>query len=548
MRENTGKVVLVGAGPGDTGLLTLKGEKYIKQADCLVYDRLSSPEFLSMAKAGCELIYVGKENHKHVMKQDAINELLYEKSKYHELVVRLKGGDPYVFGRGGEEALYLVDRNVEVEVVPGVSSSVAALAAAGIPITHRGIAKGFQVITAHSRKDEEADIDYSLLTDETITCVFLMGLAHVKSIAAGLMKAGRRADTPAAVISNGTLAAQRKCIGTLADIGEKIEEAKLTSPAIIVVGDVVSLNDRLDFFEKRPLFGRKITVPYIEAMPENIEAGAKDDGRKFEGSKALKNSNNNIKTNELIAKLQQLGADVTPVKTGIINPIIIPEFADKVRSADWIVFTSKNGVRSFFYNLDLAGADIRIIANARFAVVGKATEKELAKHHINADIIPAEQTGKGLADAMKLCMPYVYGKSDEDTFDLGKNSTLDLSNGNISDKMCKVCIFSAKEASPDLEAGLKEICELEKIDAYVNEQAYESIPESIGNMVSEAVFTSASNVERFFHMLPENAYVETAYSIGEKTTAALEQHNVREILQADDSSYEALVDTICYKA
>lgn len=509
MRENTGKVVLVGAGPGDTGLLTLKGEKYIKQADCLVYDRLSSPEFLSMAKAGCELIYVGKENHKHVMKQDAINELLYEKSKYHELVVRLKGGDPYVFGRGGEEALYLVDRNVEVEVVPGVSSSVAALAAAGIPITHRGIAKGFQVITAHSRKDEEADIDYSLLTDETITCVFLMGLAHVKSIAAELMKAGRRSDTPAAVISNGTLAAQRKCIGTLADIGEKIEEAKLTSPAIIVVGDVVSLNDRLDFFEKRPLFGRKIIVPYI-------------------------------KTNELIAKLQQLGADVTPVKTGIINPIIIPEFADKARSADWIVFTSKNGVRSFFYNLELAGADIRLIANARFAVVGKATEKELAKHHIKADIIPAEQTGKGLADAMKLCMPYVYGESDEDTFDLG--------NGNISDKMCKVCIFSAKEASPDLEAGLKEICELEKIDAYVNEQAYESIPESIGNIVSEAVFTSASNVERFFHMLPENAYVETAYSIGEKTTAALEQHNVREILQADDSSYEALVDAICYKA
>lgn len=500
MRENTGKVVLVGAGPGDTGLLTLKGEKYIKQADCLVYDRLSSPEFLSMAKAGCELIYVGKENHKHVMKQDAINELLYEKSKCHELVVRLKGGDPYVFGRGGEEALYLVERNVDVEVVPGVSSSVAALAAAGIPITHRGIAKGFQVITAHSRKDEEADIDYSLLTDETITCVFLMGLAHVKSIAAGLIKAGRRVDTPAAVISNGTLAAQRKCIGTLADIGEKIEKAKLTSPAIIVVGDVVSLNDRLDFFEKRPLFGRKITVPYI-------------------------------KTNELIEKLQQLGADVISVKTGIIKPIIIPDFANKVRSADWIVFTSKNGVRSFFYNLELAGADIRLIANAMFAVVGKATEKELTKHHIKADIIPMEQTGKGLADAMKLCMPYAYGESD----------------GNISDKMCKVCIFSAKEASPDLEAGLKEICELEKIDAYVNEQAYESISESIGNMVSEAVFTSASNVERFFHMLPENAYVETAYSIGEKTTAVLEQHNVREILQADDSSYEALVDKISYK-
>lgn len=499
MRENTGKVVLVGAGPGDTGLLTLKGEKYIKQADCLVYDRLSSPQLLSMAKAGCELIYVGKENHKHVMKQDAINELLYEKSKCHELVVRLKGGDPYVFGRGGEEALYLVERNVDVEVVPGVSSSVAALAAAGIPITHRGIAKGFQVITAHSRKDEEADIDYSLLTDETITCVFLMGLAHVKSIAAGLIKAGRRADTPAAVISNGTLAAQRKCIGTLADIGEKIEKAKLTSPAIIVVGDVVSLNDRLDFFEKRPLFGRKITVPYIETM-----AG----------------------TNELISKLQQLGADITPVKTGIIKPIIIPDFINKIKSADWILFTSKNGVKSFFYNLDLAGADIRLIANARFAVVGKATEKELAKHHIKADLIPAEQTGKGLAEEVKFYMQDDY---------------------KLSNKKSKVCIFSAKEASPDLEAGLKGICELEKIDAYVNEKAYESIPESIGNMVSEAVFTSASNVDRFFGMLPENTCVETAYSIGEKTTAALEQYNVGKVLQADDSSYEALVDKIYNK-
>lgn len=499
MRENTGKVVLVGAGPGDTGLLTLKGEKYIKQADCLVYDRLSSPQLLSMAKAGCELIYVGKENHKHVMKQDAINELLYEKSKCHELVVRLKGGDPYVFGRGGEEALYLVERNVDVEVVPGVSSSVAALAAAGIPITHRGIAKGFQVITAHSRKDEEADIDYSLLTDETITCVFLMGLAHVKSIAAGLIKAGRRADTPAAVISNGTLAAQRKCIGTLADIGEKIEKAKLTSPAIIVVGDVVSMNDRLDFFEKRQLFGRKITVPYIETM-----AG----------------------TNELISKLQQLGADVTPVKTGIIKPIIIPDFINKIKSADWILFTSKNGVRSFFYNLDLAGADIRLIANARFAVVGKATEKELAKHHIKADLIPAEQTGKGLAEEVKFYMQDDY---------------------KLSNKKSKVCIFSAKEASPDLEAGLKGICELEKIDAYVNEQAYESISESIGNSISEAVFTSASNVDRFFDMLPENTCVETAYSIGEKTTAALEQYNVGKVLQADDSSYEALVDKISNK-
>ena len=152
-----GKVVLVGAGPGDEGLLTLKGEKYIKEADCLVYDRLSLPKPLELAKFTCELIYVGKENHKHVMKQESINELLFQKSNEYPLVVRLKGGDPYVFGRGGEEALYLTDKNVRVEVVPGVSSSVAALADAGIPITHRGIAKGFNVITAHSRKDERSE-------------------------------------------------------------------------------------------------------------------------------------------------------------------------------------------------------------------------------------------------------------------------------------------------------------------------------------------------------------------------------------------------------
>lgn len=172
-----GKVILVGAGAGDTGLLTIKGKKYIEEADCIIYDRLASPELLGMAKHGCECIYVGKENHKHIMKQDAINELLYKKSREYSLVVRLKGGDPYVFGRGGEEALYLRKKKIDIEVVPGVSSVVAALADAGIPITHRGIAKGFQVITAHSKKDEEAQIDYTLLTDESMTCVFRMDLA-----------------------------------------------------------------------------------------------------------------------------------------------------------------------------------------------------------------------------------------------------------------------------------------------------------------------------------------------------------------------------------
>ncbi len=499
-----GKVVLVGAGPGDPGLLTLEGEKYIRQADCLVYDRLSSPELLSMAKSRCERIYVGKENHKHVLKQEAINELLYEKAKGHELVVRLKGGDPYVFGRGGEEAMYLLERQVEVEVVPGVSSAVAALADAGIPITHRGVAKGFQVITAHSRKDQEADIDYSLLTDPTITCVFLMGLAHVASIAQGLMKAGRNPSTPAAVISNGTLANQRKCVGTLLDIGDKIQEAKLVSPSIIVVGDVVALSHSLNFFEKRPLFGRKIALPYIESME----------------------AMGTLESNDLIAKLQNLGAEVKAIKTGRIKSILIPDFVEKIKEADWILFTSKNGVRAFFYNLENAKADIRGIGGAKFGVVGKATARELEAHYIYPDLIPEPQTGAGLALALK------------DAIDYADDRTQNL----------KVCIFGAKEAAGDLEAGLSGSFQVEKIDAYVNEDIRNSVDEalreSLEDPIKEVVFTSASNVNRFFQRMPEGLKVERAYSIGEKTTATLESYPVGEIVEAETCSYEALIDLI----
>ena len=545
MRENTGKVVLVGAGPGDTGLLTLKGEKYIKQADCLVYDRLSSPEFLSMAKAGCELIYVGKENHKHVMKQDAINELLYEKSKYHELVVRLKGGDPYVFGRGGEEALYLVDRNVEVEVVPGVSSSVAALAAAGIPITHRGIAKGFQVITAHSRKDEEADIDYSLLTDETITCVFLMGLAHVKSIAAGLMRAGRREDTPIAVISNGTLPTQNKCVGTLKNIVAKMKEAHLKSPAIIVAGDVVNMSDELDFFEKRPLFGRKFIVPYIEdmggaepqncdvsLMPVRFEAGVLPQDMIRYGIQGY--------GNRIVSSLEDLGADVLSLKVGRIQPVVINDFERQICSADWLIFTSKNGVKSFFYNMKHAGMDVRKLADCKFAVVGKHTAEELEKHNIYPDFIPDTATGESLA--REFCKKILQSdKASIVNQNLHKNADNDVT--------VRVCLLAAREASTDVESILGNRCDFHKITAYENKalpilnDIFEPIMVSDGREI-EAVFTSASNVRRMYGALPEQLVISKAYSIGEKTTSALKEQKAGQIIEAEECSYEAILKEI----
>lgn len=540
-----GKVILAGAGPGDTGLLTLKAYKYIREADCLVYDRLMSPKLLELARTDCELIYVGKENHKHVVNQDGINEILFQKSKQHELVLRLKGGDPYVFGRGGEEALYLTERGVSVEVVPGVSSSIAALADAGIPITHRGVAKGFQVITAHSRKDEEADIDYSLLTDENITCVFLMGLQHVESIAAGLMRAGRREDTPIAVISNGTLPTQNKCVGTLKNIGAKMKEAHLKSPAIIVAGDVVNMSDELDFFEKRPLFGRKFIVPYIEdmggaepqncdvsLMPVRFEAGVLPQDMIRYGIQGY--------GNRIVSSLEDLGADVLSLKVGRIQPVIINDFERQICSADWLIFTSKNGVKSFFYNMKHAGMDVRKLADCKFAVVGKHTAEELEKHNIYPDFIPDTATGESLA--REFCKKIL--QSDKTSI-INQNLYKNADN----DVPVRVCLLAAREASTDVESILGNRCDFHKITAYENKalpilnDIFEPIMESDGREI-EAVFTSASNVRRMYGALPEQIVISKAYSIGEKTTSALKEQKAGQIIEAEECSYEAILKEI----
>lgn len=540
-----GKVILAGAGPGDRGLLTLKAYKYIREADCLVYDRLMSPKLLELARTDCELIYVGKENHKHVVNQDGINEILFQKSKQHELVLRLKGGDPYVFGRGGEEALYLTERGVSVELVPGVSSSIAALADAGIPITHRGVAKGFQVITAHSRKDEEADIDYSLLTDEAITCVFLMGLQHVESIAAGLLRAGRREDTPIAVISNGTLPMQNKCVGTLKNIGAKMKEAHLKSPAIIVAGDVVNMSDELDFFEKRPLFGRKFIVPYIEdmggaepqncdvsLMPVRFEAGVLPQDMIRYGIQGY--------GNRIVSSLEDLGADVLSLKVGRIQPVIINDFERQICSADWLIFTSKNGVKSFFYNMKHAGMDVRKLAGCKFAVVGKHTAEELEKHNIYPDFIPDTATGESLA--REFCKKILQSdKASIVNQNLHKNADNDVH--------VRVCLLAAREASTDVESILGNRCDFHKITAYENKalpilnDIFEPIMESDGREI-EAVFTSASNVRRMYGALPEQLVISKAYSISEKTTSALKVQKAGQIIEAEECSYEAILKEI----
>ena len=242
-----GKVYLTGAGPGDIELLTMKAYRSVQIADVIIYDRLVNKEILDLAKPNCEFIYVGKKDKKHTLPQDEINELIYQSALKYENVVRLKGGDPFVFGRGAEEALYLYDRNIKFEVIPGITSAVSVPAYAGIPVTHRGITTSFRVVTGHETPTKKiSQIEWkSFLNDETI--VFLMGLHNIKLITSKLMELGKDKDYPCAVISKGTTKDQKTVVGTLQDIVEKSKD--LESPAIIIVGHVVSLKDKVSWYE-----------------------------------------------------------------------------------------------------------------------------------------------------------------------------------------------------------------------------------------------------------------------------------------------------------
>ncbi len=243
-----GKVYLTGAGPGDMELLTMKAFRVVKEADVIIYDRLANPDILKEAKSGCEFVYVGKEDGRHIMPQDEINETIYQNALKHDNVVRLKGGDPFVFGRGGEEAAYLFERDVKFEIIPGITSAVSAPAYAGIPVTHRGVAVSFRVVTGHeSPNKKESQIPWNnFKTDDTI--VFLMGLHNLPMISKKLIEIGKPSDYPCAVISKGTTKDQQVVVGTLADITEKAKD--IPTPALIVVGKVVELRTQLKWFEQ----------------------------------------------------------------------------------------------------------------------------------------------------------------------------------------------------------------------------------------------------------------------------------------------------------
>jgi uroporphyrinogen III methyltransferase/synthase len=375
MPERSGRVTLVGAGPGDPGLITLHGVEALRQADAVVYDYLASPELLAHAPEQAELIYVGKQAGRHTLAQSEINALLVRLAREGKRVVRLKGGDPFVFGRGGEEAEALVAAGVPFDVVPGVTSAIAAPAYAGIPVTHRGVASSLAIVTGHEDPQKATSaIDWGSLAGID-TLVFLMGVANLPAIAAELIAHGRRSDTPAAVIQWGTVGRQRTVTGTLADIATRVEEAGLGSPAVTVVGAVVGLRERLRWFDRRPLLGLRVLVTRTREQA----------GRLAEGLRAL-------------------GAE--PVECAVIETAPPLDWAPLDRAIGelgayrWIAFTSANGVEAFFARLALAGRDARALAGARLAAIGPATAAALAARGLRADVVPAEFVAEALADAL----------------------------------------------------------------------------------------------------------------------------------------------------
>ena len=372
-----GMVYLVGAGPGDPGLMTLKGAECLAQADVIVYDHLLNEELLDMAPAGAERIYAGKTSSRHTLEQDEINKLLVGKARQGKTVVRLKGGDSFVFGRGGEEAEALAGQRIPYEIVPGVSAAIAAPAYAGIPVTHRKMASSFAVITGHEDPGKSgSSICWEKLATGVDTLVFLMGMQNLPEIMARLKKHGRPPETPVAVIKDGTTPRQKTVTGNLDNIAARVKKLGLGPPAVIVVGKVAGLRKKLRWFDNRPLSGRRILV-----TRSRQQAGA------------------------LSKLLRQRGAQ--PVELPVIDIRPVSDFTRLDRAIShldryqWAVFTSINGVEAFFARLNHLGMDTRSLGSTKIAAIGPATVAALAQRGIKPEYCPAEYTSAGLLAGFK---------------------------------------------------------------------------------------------------------------------------------------------------
>ena len=371
MTRSGGHVALVGAGPGDPGLMTVRGRDLITRADVILYDRLIPDGVLAGARDGADLVYVGKEPGRPTMEQAEIERRLVEHAGHGKLVVRLKGGDPFVFGRGGEEAEALRAAGVSFEVVPGITAGLAAPAFAGIPVTHREHASAVALITGHEDPDKpESALDWDALAAFPGTLVFYMGVAQLPRIAASLIGAGRPAEEPAAVVERGTLPGQRTVLATLETVAERAAQAQLAAPAVTVVGPAAGLRERLAWLEARPLHGRTVAVTRARA-----QAG------------------------ELAGRLRELGAGVVEVPAIRVHPL--PGAVPDLSRYDLVCLASPNAVELLFARLHAAGADARALAGATVAAIGPGTARALRDQGVVADVVPERAVAESLADALR---------------------------------------------------------------------------------------------------------------------------------------------------
>lgn len=377
IKMKAGKVFLIGAGPGDHKLITLKGMECIQRAEVVLYDRLASPQLLKFAREDAEFIYVGKAPNNHAYTQDEINQLLVKKAKEGKTVARLKGGDPLVFGRGGEEAQTLRKNGIKFEMVPGITSAIAVPAYAGIPVTHRNVSSSFHVITGHEdpTKEEKA-IDYEALAKVEGTLIFLMGVNNVEKICSSLIKYGQSPHRPVAVIMKGTTIEQKMIKGTLADIHDLVIKNHFKNPSIIIVGEVVNLSEVLRWHEEKPLFGKKILVTRTRTQ-----------------------------ASQLSEKIETLGGKAIEFPTiKIENPHsydAIDQAMKEIQKYQWIIFTSVNGVVTFFERMKKLGVDIRRLYEAKLCAIGPATAKALEDKGFCIEYVPEAYQAEAIVEGLK---------------------------------------------------------------------------------------------------------------------------------------------------
>jgi uroporphyrinogen III methyltransferase/synthase len=373
-----GFVYLVGAGPGDPKLITVKGSECIAKAEVLVYDRLASRRLLNLAKQDCELIYVGKSPDRHTLRQEEINQVLVQKGNEGKIVTRLKGGDPFVFGRGGEEAEALVDAGIPFEIVPGVTSAIAVPAYAGIPVTHRDLTSSFTVITGHEDPSKNSSaIDWEHLGPVDGTLVFLMGMENLELIAQKLIENSKNPETPVGIIQWGTRSEQRTLVGKLHNIAQLVKEHGFTNPSIIIVGKVVSLREKLQWFENRPLFGKRIIVTRARHQASALSKVIEDLGGEAWEFPAI----------EIAPPTYQERL------TKVIKELNLKRF-------QWLVFTSVNGVEAFFEELGRQGQDIRELKGIELVAIGPATRAALENKNLRVAYVPEEYRAEKIIEGL----------------------------------------------------------------------------------------------------------------------------------------------------